>query len=674
MKNIAAFLLLSSLTLICSDSNAQQPARPDTQQAGGYKVTSSVEVGVRGASVEGNADKYRSDWNYQPGVRVFDSSFLMQSNGNNGKLFDSLLVNTTGWGGDPSGYLRINAEKTEWYRFDANVRHFDYFNSLRNFALNQHIYNTDHKMGDFDLTVLPESDRIRFTAGYSYDRNSGPTVTTYDFSRDEIPILAPFRTEANNYRVGVDVNLWAFDISFLQGIRYFKDDTTYLITSPQPGNNPANFTELDTFRRDLPIRGRVPFTRLSLHTFLGNRLDITGRFIYTSARTRFNLFETLTGQDSSGNRIVLNDFTADGDAKRPTRLGDMAVTYLATDRLRISDTFRVNSFNIDGGNLLREALFRTRSGPTGDFVLPPLLLNTLAFNTLSYRRYTNTIEADYQFHRRFSAHIGHRYTDRRSVQDSFTRTGDDFEEGELEEFDNRTNTILFGFRAIPLKNWTMYFDLEKGETDNVFTRVGNYDFTGIRWRNVFRPNRMLSLNASLVTRDNSNPSITEDIPLRNFGVDINTRIFTAGADYAPNGRLFLGGGYTYTRITSEAAVIAFVDSVRREGESRYFMRDNFAFINAAIQMHPRARLFAAYRIHKDEGQGDRFSDLPGIFIASYPYQLQFPEARLAIKLHNMMEWNVGYQYFDFKERFVNNQFYQAHLPYTSLRIFFDRGN
>jgi hypothetical protein len=60
-------------------------------------------------------------------------------------------------------------------------------------------------------------------------------------------------------------------------------------------------------------------------------------------------------------------------------------------------------------------------------------------------------------------------------------------------------------------------------------------------------------------------------------------------------------------------------------------------------------------------------------IGSYPIQFSSPEFRLAVRLHNRVDWNVGYQYFDFKERFVNNQFYQAHLPYTSLRFYIGRG-
>ncbi len=46
---------------------------------GNYNVVSSLEIGVRGLSVSGSDNKYRSDLNYSPGVRLFDSSFFLRS-------------------------------------------------------------------------------------------------------------------------------------------------------------------------------------------------------------------------------------------------------------------------------------------------------------------------------------------------------------------------------------------------------------------------------------------------------------------------------------------------------------------------------------------------------------------------------------------------------------------
>src|SRR5262245_16227882 len=116
------FAMLAAMT--ATRVIAQQPSTGNSastkDQTGQFVLTSSVEVGVRAVSVEGNADKYRSDLNYQPGIRLFDSSFLLKSDGASGAPFDTLLVNSSGWGSDPTGYARINFEKLNAYRFDAN--------------------------------------------------------------------------------------------------------------------------------------------------------------------------------------------------------------------------------------------------------------------------------------------------------------------------------------------------------------------------------------------------------------------------------------------------------------------------------------------------------------------------------------------------------------------------
>ena len=57
--------------------------------------------------------------------------------------------------------MRVNVEKSEAYRFDANYRRLDYFNNLRNFALNQHTSDTEYRQGDFDLTLLPQNEKLR---------------------------------------------------------------------------------------------------------------------------------------------------------------------------------------------------------------------------------------------------------------------------------------------------------------------------------------------------------------------------------------------------------------------------------------------------------------------------------------------------------------------------------
>jgi hypothetical protein len=690
MKNRLGFALLFllgfmlGLVLIANDARAQQPApadKPtakaasDTAANDNWTVQSSIELGVRGLAIHGDADKYRSDLNYQPGFRIFDADLLLKSKNNDGPLFDSLMINSFGWDKDPNRYLRVDVEKSKAYRFDANYRRFDYFNSLRNYALNQHISNTEFRQGDFNLTLLPANPHFRLNLGYSLDRNSGPAVTTYDYQRDEYPVLAPTRFGADDYRVGFEARVWKIDLSFMQGWRFFKDDTTYLTDKFQIGNNPANTSVLSSYRREQPTRGDTPYTRLSLHTFLANRLDITGRLIYANTTSKFTMLESATGVDGSGNKIKSDAFTALGSTHRPDLMGDVGVTFRLTDRIRISNTFRVNNFRIDGGNEVTDALLRSRILQGNEVALPPVFTDTLALRTINYRRYLNLLEGDIEIHPRFTLHLGYRYTDRRIEQRSLDvnalvpPTG---AEPETEMFTNSTNTFILGFRAKPLKVWSIYFDMEHGETDNVFTRIAGYDYTNFRVRSILRPTRQIAINTSLVTKDNTNPTVAIDG--RNFGADVNVRNFTTSFDWTPNNRFFVNTGYTYQHLTSQAEVIYFLASSQKvNGISRYFLKDNFAFVTAFYEVHPRLRLYGGYRFHRDPGQEDRLSSpTTGLLIASYPYQFTSPEVKLSMKLHERLDWIVGYQYFDFKEKFVNNQFYQAHLPYTSLRFYFGR--
>jgi len=688
MKSKIEFTLLFllgfvlGLVLLANDARAQQPA-PDKAKAqqpaatgqnvteGPYTVTSSIEFGVRGIAIDGNADKYRSDLNYTPGFRIFDSSFLMRSRDNDGPVLDTLMVSSFGWGKDPNKYLRVNAEKTKAYRFDANYRRFDYFNNLYNFALGQHTSNTEYRQGDFNLTILPQSEKLRVNLGYSLDRNSGPSVSTIRFNGDEYPAAVPVRMAGDEYRVGVDTKLWVFDLSFMQGWRFFKEDNLYLITVPNIGNNLTNTAKINDFYRNAPTRGDTPFTRFSLHTLIKKKLDFTGRYVYTSGSTDYTFFQNGTGTDSSGNKVTSDVITNVGTAKRPNGMGDLAATFYATDRFRISETFRVNNFRINGGDLFRETLLRSRVTAFGETVLPPVITNTLSFRTIDYRRYLNTIEGDFDINSRLSVHAGYRYADRHIELGASNISVGAVANPSLEKIDNSTNTFIFGFKAKPVKIWSLYMDMERGSADNVFTRVDNYDFTNVRVRSILRPNRTLSFNASVVTKNNTNPSISEDN--RNFGVNVKSRVISTSLDWSPNERFAINGGYTRTNVTSDAEIILFLTSVKTFGQSRYFLRDNFVFVTGYVQLFSRATLFGGYRLHNDPGQGSRISTNSSL-IGSFPYEMQSPEAKLVFKLHKNVDWIAGYQYFGYEVPTPNTstQFYHAHLPYTSLRIYFGR--
>ena len=681
--------LLVMLLLAAVSVGAQQPSKPapspsPTEQSdalGNYDVVSSLEFGGRGLSVSGSDNKYRSDLNYRPGVRLFDSSFFLRSRENSGGPFDEFLVNTSGWGGDPHGYTRVSIEKSGIYRFDANIRRSRYFNALASIAnplnapVGQHTSNTRHNFSDFDFTGLPENNKLRFYLGYSRDTREGPGTTTARFGGDEYQIDTNSEMRANNFRAGIDAKVLGFDLSLLQGARYFKDHSSNTVTFTNPGNNTANTSRIDQLFRETPTQGSHFFTRFSAHRLFAKKLDFTGRYIYLSGRSRYSFFEQTTGRLANGNLAVPQTATARGETKRPSAIGDIGLTLLATSKFRISNSFRFDNFRINGEEPLLDVLRpRTNAG------VPLATVTTSSFfaRTTKYRRFMNTIEADYQFSPSYSVHAGYRFTDRHIELAHLDRTTTLVTRSE--EVDNQTHTAIFGFKARPVKAWTIYFDGEHGDADSVFTRLANNDFTNLRLRNRINANNQISLNFSIITKDNTNPADVITSPSVPFGtppgaldVNVKSRHFTSSVDWTPNAKLSLSSGYTHMRVTSIAGILLPISGQRRVGESQYFSRDNFFFVNAFVRPTPRVTFYAGYHINKDDGQGDRIAPSNVILIDSYPMSFQSPEARVTLRLNRMLDWNVGYTYYNYNDRFFPAQNYHAHLPYTSLRIYFGRG-
>ncbi len=700
------------------EAKTQSSASKTADDTGDYTVVSSIEIGYRGLRVVGDVNKFRSDLNYKAGPRLFDSSLLVRSKEGKGELFDTLLMTSTGWGADPYGNLRFSAEKPKLYRFDGNYRSFKYFRFLNNIAnpnwlfspasfavppnpvTGLHGYNTRTHLGDFDLTILPKNEKIRFTAGYSPERYTGPAFTTYHFGGNEFLLLSNLRSKANDFRIGADGKLGPIDLSFLQGFRRFRDDSD-IDLGRGINVNPA-VAQLTSFNRQEPARGKVNFTRFSVHSLVAKKLDLTGRVVHSVSTSNSTFLESMMGRNfnprvtgwpptppaATPNTLNLAQFTITGNVRRPSTLVDFGATFLANDNFRISNTFRVEDFKINGVDVFADFFSLTRGTRTDTISFSNLDANKIT----KYRKYQNTLEGDYQFNARYSIHFGYRYGSRR-IEELFSG----FNLGSngsatppavptTEEFleTNHTHAFFGGFKARPVKDWTIYFDGEHGTADNVFTRIGNYNYTNIRAKSRYTPSKKLSFNVAVITKDNSNPSEIAGVSLTDFGVDVKSRTFTSAVDWTPNSRFLISTGYNYNWVDSDAVVDYFFQvppaaSVRHPlGHALYFQRNNFFYLDLTARLARRMTLFTSYRVNQDNGQGNRLADPagnPGTLISSYPMNFQSPEGRLAIKINRHLDWNLGYQYYNYNESQLvgpRPQNYHAHLPYTSLRIYIGR--
>jgi hypothetical protein len=276
-RNLILSTGISLIALLATVSVAQSPKPSPSPSSNGegatygdYTITSSAEIGARGLTVNGNHEKYQSDVNYKAGARLFNSSFFIKDNTKGGmKLFDEALIQASGWGGDPTGMLRVDMNKTGIYKFTSNFRKVDYYNNLNNFAFgysfpvtagSQHKFlDVNRNFGDMDLTIFPESDKFRLRFGYSYNNQDGPgnyNVRIPGFESptfpgttgtrgDEFMVNSTFKNNAQDIRAGVEGQLLGFNLGLNYGHRFFKDETRFYLNSFSLGNDTSqkNWTD-----------------------------------------------------------------------------------------------------------------------------------------------------------------------------------------------------------------------------------------------------------------------------------------------------------------------------------------------------------------------------------------------------------------------------------------------
>src|SRR5260370_18524408 len=154
-QTIQASIVLAAIALAAF---AQPPVAPTPETVGrargenwnDYNITNSFETGYRFADIYGNRGKYRSDENYRNGVRLLGSSFSANSKDGHGGLFDEVLLNTQGLGGDPYESASLRIQKNGLYRYDMLWRLHEYYNPGLTISLREHFRNTSHHLQDHD--------------------------------------------------------------------------------------------------------------------------------------------------------------------------------------------------------------------------------------------------------------------------------------------------------------------------------------------------------------------------------------------------------------------------------------------------------------------------------------------------------------------------------------------
>jgi hypothetical protein len=259
MKNTFLCALLFSLPLIAQPTVAptgETTGSPRGADYAGYNVTNSFETGYRFRLVGGNFGKYRSDVNFGNGVRLLASSLTVHSKEGHGGWLDELLLSTQGLGNDPYQFASFRVGKNRVYGYDLLWREQDYFNPALPVARGLHAMDTNRRLQDHNLVLLPQAP-FRLIAGYSRNVQDGPALSTVNLLNDDFPVFRDVRWTNDEYRLGTELAFGGFKFNVVHAWEFFRDDTRQTQTEPNGGANPTDQVTLTSLRRDEPRHGRT---------------------------------------------------------------------------------------------------------------------------------------------------------------------------------------------------------------------------------------------------------------------------------------------------------------------------------------------------------------------------------------------------------------------------------
>jgi hypothetical protein len=572
-------------------------AQDDTPASAGsiwgrYSVQQSVEFGGRIADVNGNQQLYDTLVNLRSGPRLLGQELTMRPMTPGGEgLFDSLYLSSFGFGGDPNDMARLRIEKSKWYNFvglyrrDENYFNFNLFANPLNlnpgigatlnvpanpafpasspipwsfdprtmpwYVNSPHLQDTTRNMGDFNLTLFPQS-AVRIRLGYARNVNAGRLDTTLESPRTMITEYSQSRSD--RYQFGVDFKVMKrTTLSFDQFFEHdkvdpnFRDNNLSFVAgagnlagtppgtlidigvlfppsgcaAPPPGtftlsNTGANVYTSQTgcninglygFNRSGNVRTDIHTSQLSLQSNYFRKLDVTASGTYSFGHSDFPNF-----QEFSNTVLGPSLDTATSHTDRVSGNADLGLTYHLSRSLSFSDKFRWLDWRNPGSTNQISNICTGIAAPgltvSGAGCSPDPLSATSISTLIAERTYNNTAKLNWAS-THISAYVGYRYGRRELTGAHNTEGNGDtpvlnsyFSTDRL-PFDPKRvtkineHTALVGVVLRPTNQWRINADLELLNADNAFTNIGPRHQQRVRINATYKVNHWASVTGGV---------------------------------------------------------------------------------------------------------------------------------------------------------------------------------
>jgi hypothetical protein len=662
---------------------AQPPVAPTQEQVGDprgdnvsdYNITQSWELGYRYATVGGDMGMYQSVANYTDGIRLLSSSLSISSRDGHGRWFDHIQISTQGLGGDPYEFASLRIEKNHWYRYDMIWRQSEYVNPALTIAAGQHFENTTRGMQDHDLTLFPQS-HIKIFLGYSRNNDSGPELTTGQVFgnataslNDEFALFANVHEVQNEYRIGTEIGFGGWRLNVMRGWEDYKQDNPTAIPGPEFSSDPTGISTLTSFQRIEPYHVTSPYWRAGLFHNGGKWWAFNGRFTYVGGNGAFNQNELASGV--SVGALTTQQTLAVGTGSQPAATGNANFSFFPASNVTITNQTSLYNIRDEGDSVFSQ------------YVLGSPFTPALEYTFLGIRTIANSTDVEVRLRKWFAVHGGYQYSDRRiaavDTQQNFGLPAPTAPDNSPSTQTNILQEGTLGFRLRPIKPLSILVDGEVGHNNHPYTPVSDKNYEAFRARVEYHQKSYRMQAYAKTDYNNNSISLTSFASRsRNYGVD---------GSWTPKEWFAIDAGYGKQHVDSLGGIDFFVSNVLTSGESLYISNIHTGTLMARFVILKRADISVGYSHVQDVGDGRAtetglvtapITTLPGSLpligglpiqfaeAQTFPLAFESPQARVSFRIHKMLRWNAGYQYYGYHEQFSALQNFRANTGYTSL--------
>jgi hypothetical protein len=635
------------------DDKAKDAAAPSPVPSTEQNLSGWIEFGYRWRTdVGGSLETYRSIVNLGSGPKLFGADFTLIDPKK--RLFDTVHVLASGWGGDPYGTFHLDATKSKKYRLDADYRDLAYFNNLPSYAdplltrgiqLDEQSFDTRRHIGSYSLELLPGNWFVPYVA-YERDGNTGAGVMTFVQNSNEYAVPGTMNDRTNLYRGGMRFEFRRFHATLEEGGTTFSSGQSLYQNAgaSNPGNSSATVfgqtLDLASMAASYGITGSSTYTKALFTSNPLSWMDLYGQFLFSQPSSNVHYQESAAGNlylPANVSFYQSESYLVAAAAKLPHTTGSFGTEIRPLKRIRLTESWLTDRMHDAGNASSLQNIPSETPAQTAALLASSLVSDYNQTETNLYVEVTNHL----------TLRGGYRYVWGDASDAVLPQAG---ELTGIEQAKLRRNVGLGGIVYRPMKKLLLTAETEVASSGGVYFNTSLYDYQKVRTQARYQATPSLTLSLDFTYLNNSNPTP---------GIQYAFKSHQEAASllWSPrNGKIFtFQGSYSFSSLSS--SIFYLVPATLTQSTSLYDDRANTATALFTVNLGHVGALTP------------KLTAGGSLFIAkgSLPTSYYQPMAKLWVPLSKHVQAFAQWWYYGYGEAFAPYEGFGTHLAAIGMR-------